>query len=297
MISKIFIIGPGGILCYSKDFFSKVDKDDEIVSGYITAVSDFAREIKGGKIESLIFKNFKLVYSYSIEFNCIFVIVIDKDDLEDIARKNLELMKSEFINRYRPYLEKWTGLVNIFSDFDNYIEENIYIPPEILLTGEKGVGKTTIMKFLPGEMILELDDNFNEIIQKTVKINDLKGIKECIIRSINLDNLVNHSDLYKEYLNSIDIICIITNSGASNLGRTKRLFSLLVDKVHTSNFYVLANFQDEEDAVLDKDQISDMFGLKTYSFSAVEANAKEYFLLIIKEMLRVSISDKLNFES
>jgi len=297
MISKIFIIGPGGILCYSKDFFSKVDKDDEIISGYITAVSDFAREIKGGKIESLIFKNFKLVYSYSIEYNCIFVIVIDKDDLEEKARMNLDLMKSEFIERYRPYLENWTGLVNVFHDFDGFIEENIYIPPEILLTGEKGVGKTTIMNFIPGEMILELDDNFNEIIQKTIKISDLKGIKECLIRSINLDNLVNHSDLYKEYLNSIDIICIITNSGATNLGRTKRLFSLLLDKVHTSNFYIIANFQDEEDAVLDKKQISEMFDLKTYSFSAVQANAKEYFLLIIKEMLRTSILEKLKFES
>ncbi|MFX0177122.1 MAG: hypothetical protein ACFE85_12945 [Candidatus Hodarchaeota archaeon] len=296
MISKIFIIGPGGILCYSKDFFSKVDKDDEIVSGYITAVSDFAREIKGGKIESLIFKNFKLVYSYSIKYNCIFVIVIDKDDLEDIARNNLELMKSEFIDRYRPYLENWTGLVNVFHNFDDFIEENIYIPPQILLTGEKGVGKTTIMNLLPGEMIIELDDYFNESIQKTIKITNVKGIKECTIRSINLDNLVNHSDLYKEYLNSIDIICIITNSGASNLGRTKRLFSLIVDKVNTSNLYILANFQDEEDAVLDKDQISEMFGLKTYSFSAVQANSKDYFLMIIKEMLRVSISEKLNFE-
>ncbi|MFX0057394.1 MAG: hypothetical protein ACFE8J_03750 [Candidatus Heimdallarchaeota archaeon] len=296
MISKIFIIGPGGILCYSKDFFSKVDKDDEIVSGYITAVSDFAREIKGGKIESLIFKNFKLVYSYSIKYNCIFVIVIDKDDLEDIARNNLELMKSEFIDRYRPYLENWTGLVNVFHNFDDFIEENIYIPPQILLTGEKGVGKTTIMNLLPGEMIIELDDYFNESIQKTIKITNVKGIKECTIRSINLDNLVNHSDLYKEYLNSIDIICIITNSGASNLGRTKRLFSLILDKVNTSNLYILANFQDEEDAVLDKDQISEMFGLKTYSFSAVQANSKDYFLMIIKEMLRVSISEKLNFE-
>jgi Cdc6-like AAA superfamily ATPase len=297
MISKIFIIGPGGILCYSKDFFSKVDKDDEIVSGYITAVSDFAREIKGGKIESLIFKNFKLVYSYSIDYNCIFVIVIDKDDSEQKARMNLDLMKSEFIERYRAYLENWTGIVNVFHDFDDFVEENIYIPPEVLLTGEKGVGKTTIMNFLPGEVILELDDNFNEIIQKTIKISGLKGIKECLIRSINLNNLIDHSDLYKEYLNTFNIICIITNSGATNLGRTKRLYSLLVDKVHTSNFYVLANFQDEEDAVLDKEQISEMFELKTFSFSAVQTNANEYFLMILKEMLRNSVLNKPKSES
>ncbi|MFX1448819.1 MAG: hypothetical protein ACFFCG_11905, partial [Promethearchaeota archaeon] len=86
MILKIFIIGPGGILCYSKNFFEQIDIDEGIISGFLTAISNFAREIKGGEIKALIFRNFNFVYSYSIEYNCIFVIVIDKDDLEEEAR-------------------------------------------------------------------------------------------------------------------------------------------------------------------------------------------------------------------
>ena len=73
MILKIFIIGPGGILCYSKNFFEQIDIDEGIISGFLTAISDFAREIKGGEIKALIFRNFNFIYSYSIEYNCIFV--------------------------------------------------------------------------------------------------------------------------------------------------------------------------------------------------------------------------------
>ncbi len=294
MISKIFIIGPGGILCYTKNFFNKMDKDDEVISGYITAVSDFAREIKGGKIESLIFKNFKLVYSYSHEFKCIFVIVIDKDDLEESARNNLKLIKTEFIKRYRPYLETWTGLVSIFNNFDGFIEENIYIPPNIILTGEKGVGKTTLMNLLPTETIIELDDNMNEILFKQIKLSGLSGIKECIIRAINLNTLINYSDLYKEMLNSADIICLITNSGATNLARTQRLFSLLKNKVPKSNFFILANFQDKKAIAIDSKKIEEMFGLKTFSFSAIQDLSKEKIINIIKEMLTISILNNIN---
>jgi len=182
LILKIFIIGPGGILCYSKNFFEQIEIDEGIISGFLTAISDFAREIKGGEIKALIFRNFKFIYSYSTEYNCIFVITINKDDLEEEARVKVEMMKNEFIKTYKPYLEHWTGNVSVFRNFDTFIEENIFIPPKILLVGEKGVGKTTIMDLFPGETIIELDDNLVETIQKPFEFVDFKEIKECIIR-------------------------------------------------------------------------------------------------------------------
>ena len=103
MILKIFIIGPGGVPCYSKNFFEQIDIDDIIISGFLTGISSFAKQIKGGEIKALIFKNFNFIYSYSIEFNCIFVIVIEIDDLEEEARDKVELMKNEFIKRYKQY--------------------------------------------------------------------------------------------------------------------------------------------------------------------------------------------------
>ena len=292
LILKIFIIGPGGILCYSKNFFEQIDINEEIISGFLRAISDFAREIKGGEIKALTFRKFNLIYSYSIEYNCIFVIVIDKDDLEEEARLKLEVMKKEFIETYKPYLENWTGNVSVFKNFDDFIEENIFIPPKILLIGEVGVGKTTIMDLFPGETIIELDGNLIETIQKPIDFVGIKDIKQCVIREIDFNELVENSRFYKTLLNSTDIILIVTNSGATNLGRTQRLVSLLKPIVHKADFYIIANFQDLKDSAFSPEKIEDSFDIKTFGFSANKKESKDEIFLILKEILRTSILEK-----
>ena len=292
MILKIFIIGPGGILCYSKTFFDQIDIDEEIISGFLTAISNFAKEIKGGEIKALIFRNFNFIYSYSIEYNSIFVIVIDKDDIEEEARLKLELMKKEFLQIYKPYLENWTGNVSVFQNFDEFIEENIFIPPKVLLVGEQGVGKTTIMDLFPGETIIELDDDLIEIIQKPINFIDFKDLKQCVIREVDLEELVNNSNFYKTILNSIDIILIVTNSGASNLGRTQKLVSLLKPKVHKADFYIIANFQDLKDSAFNPEKIEEMFDIRTFGFSANKKESTDEITFILKEILQTSILEK-----
>ncbi|MFX1409503.1 MAG: nitrilase-related carbon-nitrogen hydrolase [Promethearchaeota archaeon] len=296
MILKIFIIAPGGVLCYSKDFFEQIDKDEEVISGFLKAISDFAKEIKGGDIKALIFRNFKLIYSYSIEFDFIFVIVIDKDDLEEEARIKVELMKKEFIVRYRSLLKNWTGNISIFKDFTNYIEENMFIPPKILLTGEDDVGKTTIMDLLPGDTIIEIDDNLNEIIRKTINLFDLKEIKQCIIQEINMEELILNSSVYKNLLDSVDIILIVSNSAASNLGRTKNLYLKLKPKVNKADFYVLANFQDLKDVAFEPKKIEETFDIKTYGFTAIKEDSKTKIIFIIKDLLKNSVLNRIKKE-
>jgi predicted amidohydrolase/signal recognition particle receptor subunit beta len=286
LIQKIFIIGPGGILCYSKNFFEQIDIDEGIISGFLTAISDFAKEIKGGEIKALIFRNFNFIYSYSIEYNCIFVIVIDKDDMEEDAILKVELMKGEFIKKYKPYLEKWTGNTSVFNDFEEFIEKNIFIPPKILLAGEMGVGKTTIMDLFPGETVIALDDDLNEIIQKPIDLLNLKGLKQCIMREVDLGDLIHSSNLYKDLLRSVDIILIVTNSAASNLDRTERLLSQLKPLVNKADFYIIANCQDLKDTAFDPEEIEKKFGIRTFSFSAIQKKSKHEILFTIKEILK-----------
>ena len=289
MIFKIFIIGPGGILCYSKDYFEQIDIDESIVSGFLTAIDTFAKEIKVGEIKALIFKNYNFIYSCSIEYDCIFVIVIDKDDLEEEARNKLELMKNEFIQDYKPFLENWTGNTSIFRNFDKFIEENIFIPLKILLVGEKGVGKTTILDLFSGETIIELDDDLIETIQKPIKFLDIKEIKQCIVREIDLNELINNSSRYKILLKSIDIILIVTNSAASNLGRTHKLISQLKPRVSKAEYYIIANFQDLTESAFNPEKIEDLFDIKTFGFSANKEVSKEEIYVILKEILQTSL--------
>ncbi|MHA1491009.1 MAG: hypothetical protein ACTSRI_15345 [Promethearchaeota archaeon] len=293
MISRILVIAPGGLLCYSKVFFGKFEIEDDLISGFLTAISNFAEEIKGGQIDAMNFRNFNYIYAYDSELEYMFVLVIDIDDPEDVAKNKVESMKNEFIKRYHKILKNWTGDVSLFSDFDEFVEDNMYIPPKILLVGENGVGKTTIMDLFPGETILELDEDLNDIIQKSISLSNLKNMKTFVIREIDLEDLVNNSKIYRQLLDSVDIICIVTNSAASNLARTKELYSRIKTRVKKPDFYVIANCQDLKSTSFEPEKIKEAFGLKTYGFSAIQKDSKKKILSIISEMLKTSVLEKI----
>lgn len=291
MISKVLVILSNGILCYSKTIFGHNNIDDDFVSGFLTAILDISHKIGGGEIRSLNFRNFNTIYSYDDEKYCIFILLADIKDPEEEIREKLELLKNEFITRYRNDLINWDSDIAKFEGFDEFVGKNIYIPPKILLVGEDGVGKTTIMNLFPGELIIELDEDMNEIIQKTINLSNSKKLKKCILREINLEDLVNNSKIYRQLLDSVDIICLVTNSGATNLNSTKRLFSLLQPKVERAQFYVIANFQDMKNTSFELEKIEEFFGEKTFGFSAIIKEAKENIYSIITEMLNTTSTE------
>ncbi len=293
MISRVLIIASGGLLAYSKNLIGNSSIHDDLIGGFLTAISNFVMEIKGGEVKSLNFRNFNYIYSHDMELDCMFVLVTDIDDLEEEARYKIELLKKEFVSRYRKQLENWTGEVSVFEDFDEYVERNLYIPPKILLVGEPGVGKTSILNLFPGETVLELDEDLIEIIQKPVKVSEFSNIKEVVLREIDLEELIKSSKLYRQLLDSVDIICIITNSAASNLARTKKSFLILKSMVKKADYYIIANFQDLKDTSFKPSKIQEVFGEKTYGLSCIGEDAKKKLHLILKEMIEESILEKI----
>jgi len=174
---------------------------------------------------------------------------------------------------------------------------HLSIIPTIILAGEIGVGKTTIMDLFPGETILELDDDLNEIIVKSINFTSLETIEECKIREIDLDELVNNSRLYNDLLKTAEIIIVVTNSAASNLGRTKQAISILLQKSPHADFYIIANFQDLKDSAFEPEKIEEFFNLKTFSFSAIQGDSKDEIIKILTYILKSSVSEKVDIES
>jgi hypothetical protein len=285
MISKVLIIRANGILCYSKTLYGHDQIDDDFVSGFLTTFLDIAQKIGGGEIKSLNFRNFNIIYSYDDDQLCIFILISDINDLEQELRENLDLLKTEFMERYRDEIINWDSDIAKFEEFDEFVEKRIFIPPKILLVGENGVGKTSIMNLFPGDIIIELDNDMNENVQKSIYLQSDNHIISCILKEINIQDILDKPNIYRQTLDSADIICLITNSGASNLTRTKRLLSLLKPLVKNKDFCVIANFQDLKLASFDPIKIEDFLALKTYGFSAALNNAAEKIRSILNEIL------------
>jgi hypothetical protein len=147
------------------------------------------------------------------------------------------------------------------------------------------------LNLFPGENILEIDLNLNEILKKTIEISEPKGIEQCTLRIIDLKELVKNLRSYKELLRSINIICIITNSTRRNLENTRTLFSKLMQKLTTVKYFIIANFQDKKRITLEVEDIEKMLEKKTFGFSAVQKGSKEKMMSIIKNMLRITINE------
>ncbi len=295
MISKLFIIATGGKLCYSIDFFEDKAQDfidKEIVSGFLSAFKDYAEEITAGKILKFNFRNFNFVYDYDNDLDCMFVLVVDVDDLEEEVRKKLTIVKKEFLKRYRNELKDWTGNITIFKEFDGFVKKYVYIPPRILIVGTDGVGKTTIMNLFPGDTVLSLDEDLNEVIEKTIMISGLRGLKQFVIRELDLEEVVENSKNYKVLLNSVKVIIIVTNSSSNNLARIKQLFSRLRLLAKNSDLYLFANFQDLIEQSFKAEIIEKTFDIKTYPFSAINIDAQEKLFSIMVEILKRSILSK-----
>ncbi|MFX1327703.1 MAG: hypothetical protein ACFE91_06095 [Promethearchaeota archaeon] len=285
MIFKVLIIKSSGILCYSKTFLGTDKIDDDFISGFFTSIHDISQQLGGGEIRSLNFRNFNIVYSYDDEKYCIFLLIADIDDPEEEIRNKLDLLKKEFMIKYHDDLKNWDSDISKFESFHEFVDKYIFIPPKILLVGIDGVGKTSIMNLFPGDTVIELDEDMNVIIQKSIRISNFKYIKEFILREVNLEGLVNNPKLYKQLFETFDIICLVTNSGATNLSKTKKLFSLLKLKVKKADFYIIASFQDLDQVSFKPEEIQKFFGIKTYGYSVKLPDAKPRIYAIISEML------------
>ena len=149
------------------------------------------------------------------------------------------------------------------------------------------------MDLFPGETILELDDDLTEIIQKHVDISGIGNLKQFLLRELDLEDLVNNSKLYKPLLNTVDVICVVTNSAASNLSRTKQLLSRLESSVTRAAFYIIANFQDLKDASFKPKKIEKTFNIKTYGISAIQKDSKKVISSLFNEVLNASVVEKI----
>ncbi|MFX0155321.1 MAG: GTPase domain-containing protein [Candidatus Hodarchaeota archaeon] len=291
MISNIYIITTDGVVRYSKSIFGSTNSSKDIIS-FLTLITRVSKKIGGGNISSLNFEKFNFIYDYG-NHDYVFIITTDSHDLEEEARVKLKLLKEEYFKIFIKGLEKGIGENEKYEMFDQFIEKHLVLTPKILLIGEDGVGKSTIMNLFPGETILELDDDMTELVKKTIKLSDIKGINEFVLIEINFKDLIDNITKHKSLIDTVDIICMVTNSGADNLSRTKNLYSHLKERIKNKIFYIFANFQDSINSAFDTEKISESFGgLQTFGFSAIQEAARGNIEQIIKKILENAIMKK-----
>jgi hypothetical protein len=116
MIHNIYILQRDG-LCVLHRKYGSLEADEDLVSGFLSALSSFGKNISGKEVESVIFDDKKFV-SITSE-NLIFVSYCDT---KDEVRNMLANIREDFIKSYGS-LQGWNGERGCFEGFLGKLDE------------------------------------------------------------------------------------------------------------------------------------------------------------------------------
>jgi len=124
-IYALFIINRNGVPLFTKTYApSKVEPN--LVSGFLTAVSSFIREIspeQKGVLKSIDAEDMKIMLESGENTVC--ALVVDYED--KLSREALRALVEKFEEKYGKMLKNWNGNVAIFDAFENEAEKILWV--------------------------------------------------------------------------------------------------------------------------------------------------------------------------
>ena len=123
-IHKVFIL-KDGILLIDKNFSNRLKVEMRLVTGFLSAIQSFSREMTGSSMRSMNFEN--LTFHFYMEKKVpglVYVIITDLD--YNLKEVNCKIMKisSLFFEKYSKYLSNFNGDVAPFESFNETLDTN-----------------------------------------------------------------------------------------------------------------------------------------------------------------------------
>ncbi len=114
LIHNIYIFRDDGICLFTRKY-GTIEFDENLISGFLTAISHFGSEIGTTALEKIDFGDYRIVIASS-EDDLITAGVVDKDDDVDMVAKGLEALLIDFKFNYGDIIYEWKG-DNIFVGY------------------------------------------------------------------------------------------------------------------------------------------------------------------------------------
>ncbi len=121
ILQDIWILSEGGIVVFSRVFDTKVD--EQLFGALMTALNTFAKELSSGGLTSFELSSIRFTIIKSKRF--LFIANSSKRIKEKRVIEELQKVSNRFFNKYSDVLLNWDSDINVFSDFENEIEESL----------------------------------------------------------------------------------------------------------------------------------------------------------------------------
>ena len=123
VLHNVWILLKSGVCIFHKEYRS-VHLDENLVSGFLSAATQFVTKLGEDRVESIIMGRKKFVCISSNEL--IFSVCVDKDDNEQEAFEKLWEIKVAFLRKYLEKVKNWDGDVSVYKNFENDLDKIIF---------------------------------------------------------------------------------------------------------------------------------------------------------------------------
>ncbi|MBD3228272.1 MAG: hypothetical protein GF329_08780 [Candidatus Lokiarchaeota archaeon] len=212
MLNSVIILkNDSGVCLYSNNY--ELDFDSTLFSGFLTAVQNFAENLKIGRLTNFI-TNDKIIVLTSTE-NVVVSLIIDLKDNEEEWMGKAYTIAEKFEEKYD--LENWTGDISLFRGFTEDLDEILESEEEILLMdvakwarkefgGELQVNAVLRpRKDIPKmkvDIVLDRGEIEPSKLHNKLSLKRFEGLKRDIIFIKLVDGIVGRGDI-KDFIQDI----------------------------------------------------------------------------------------------
>lgn len=123
MLHNVYLIHQHTGICLIHRKYGSIEFNQDLVSGFLTALKDFSVEFSKGSGELKVIDMQVFYLLLVFKEGVLITAAADKNDDAKITHKALTDIIDKFVGEFGDQLKKWSGDVRIFRDFDQIIDE------------------------------------------------------------------------------------------------------------------------------------------------------------------------------
>ena len=155
----------------------------------------------------------------------------------------------------------------------------IHIKNKICFIGERGVGKSSLLKLLQGE---EVSKERTPTIGLNINTRHLGSYGKVSLWDFGGQNRFRF--MWKDFLRGAGLAVLVTDSTEKNLSKCKEIFERFSRHL-TAKIIVIANKQDLPN-VLSEEEVQKRLGVRTYGMSAIRPELHQRMKAILEFEMR-----------
>ena len=121
LIHNVYLIKANSGLCLFSRKYGRIDFNEDLIAGFLTALKDFANEVTGGegiiKVLDMNAYNVCLAFREGLMISA----AADKSDDKNLAMKAMGEVLNQFHQKFD--LENWDGNIKMFEPFTSTVDE------------------------------------------------------------------------------------------------------------------------------------------------------------------------------